>query len=183
MDDEVYKRAVEGAHAFRDAALPWESRRSSEVAAEHLLAFDRDTLVYHLKTLIKFSENEKEAWDTLALIAQTLLRDGKLLPPPLAQWVADVLGEERSRPKRGADGTGTRDAAIQLAVEHIATTFGLTPTRAGTAGGRAGEGQSACDAVAQAWALGYKTVERIWNERIPEVRRELTALLSESPKK
>ena len=183
MDNERYQRAGEKARAFRLAALPWESRRSSEVAAEHLLAFDRDTLVYHLKTLIKFSENEKEAWDTLALIAQTLLRDGKLLPPPLAQWVADVLGEERSRPKRGADGTGTRDAAIQLGVDHIATTFELTPTRASAAGGRAGAGQSACDAVAQAWALGYKTVERIWNERIPEVRRELTALLSESPKK
>ena len=171
MDNERYQRVVEDARAFRRDALPG-SRRPSEVATEHLLAFDRETLVYHLKILIKISENEREAWDTLALIAQTLLRDGKPLLPPLAQWVADVLGEERSRPKRGAHGTGTRDAAIQLAVEHIATTFGLTPTRGGAAGGRAGKGQSACDAVAQAWALGYKTVERIWNERIPEVRRE-----------
>ncbi len=183
MDDERYQRAVEEARVFRKAALPWESRRSSEVATEHLLGFDLETLVYHLKVLIGLSKNERAAWDTLRLIAETFLRDGTPLPPPLAHWVADVLGEKRQRPRRGADRTGTRDAAIQLAVNHLVTAFDLTPTRAHAAGGAAGDGQSACDAVGQAWNLGYAAVERIWNERIPNMRALANALLSNSPKK
>ena len=91
------------------------------------------------------------------------------------------LGEKRRRPTRGADGTGTRDAAIQLTVHHIATTFGLTPTHAFAGGEKAGDGQSACDAVGQAWDLSFKTVERIWNERVPYIRRQANSVLSKSP--
>ena len=180
MDDDRYQQAVEAAKALRKAAQSWESCRPFEVAAAELMTQDSETLVYHLKELIQFSE--KEAWDTLGLIAQTLLRDGKPLPLPLADWVADVLGEKRRRPSKGADGTGTRDAAIQLAVHQITTTIGLTPTRNSRAGGEARHGRSACDAVGLAWGLGYKTVERIWNERIPEIRELANALLSGSPK-
>ncbi len=181
MDDDRYQRAVEEAITFRIAARPWENRRPFEVAAAELMEQDWETLVYNMQVLIQLPG--KEAWDTLGLIAQTLLRDGKPLPQPLALWVADVLGEKRRRPSKGADGTGTRDAAIQFVVHHITTTIELTPTRDSRAGGQAGDGRSACDAVGLAWGLGYKTVERIWNERVPYIRELANDLLSESPKK
>ena len=181
MDDDRYQRAVEEARTFRIAARPWEKSRPFEVAAADLMEQDWETFVYNMQVLIQLPG--KEAWDTLGLIAQTLLRDGKSLPQPLADWVADVLGNRRRRPSKGADRTGNRAAAIQFTVHHIATTIGLKPTRDSRSGGRAGAGRSACDAVGLAWGLGYKTVERIWNERGPYIRELAKALLSESPKK
>ena len=180
MGDDVYRTAVEDARIFREAGASSERLRLSEAAADEVMKLDQSAFVHYLTVLIESRVRQREAWDALGIISKTLLRNGKPLPPPLANWLANMLAGERRRPSRGADRTGTRDANIACTVSYIANEYGLTPTRAGS--GHAGQGQSACDAVGVAWGLGYKTVEKIWYELSPSAREWLKAVPPEFAK-
>ena len=168
MADENYQKAVKAARVFKKVGAEWQNRPLSCMAAP-LLVDDLSTRPANLKVLIEHPEKPKEAWAGLNLIAQTLLRDGKPLPASLAQWVADVLNGKPG-PTTGADKMAIRDLIIQITVANLAATFQMSPTRTSTRGQSAGDGCSVCDAVAGVWGLGYKTVERIWNERQSHIR-------------
>ena len=133
-----------------------------------------------LSDLIAESRESKEAWVALSLIAQDLLREGRSLPPELAEWVADVLADHlgekkkpekekrRPRPAKSPRRLSSRNQIICLFIGYLIGEFDLKATR------NAGDPPlSACDVVAAAitesaaaaWSLDYKTVERIWSER------------------
>ena len=125
----------------------------------------RDGLV---QTLIEASSRQKDAWDAVNLIAQGLIKQGKPLPPALAEWTADILvdqlsrrGEEkRPRPARGGHRKGGRDLIVRMEVANLCDKYGLTPTR-----NKASEPRSACDAVAFVLGENYDVIESIWRKR------------------
>lgn len=133
-----------------------------------------------LSDLIAKSRETKETWEALVLIAQALLREGRSLPPALAEWVADVLADQlgkknkpekekrRPRPPKSPRRLSSRNQIICLFIGYLIGAFDLKATR------NAGDPPlSACDVVAAAitespaiaWTLDYKTVEGIWSER------------------
>ena len=154
----------------------------SETPAETCLRMYRAVLparsrVEYLRQLIAESAESKRAWDSVALIAQGLVRDRKPLPEDLGAWVADVLADQlrkdkrRRRPAKGGAPEANRDRIITLAVYHIANRFELPPTRPGGPRKCCAEGGSACDVVGRAVfgknVKAYKNTERIWSERDP----------------
>ena len=126
-----------------------------------------------LLELIVCSEEVKEAWDSLSLIAQGLLLERKPLPHELADWLVQALEGTRPQPKStGKDPYANffRNSAIVLAVSFLSRES-LRATR--SAGGPPEccyEGGSACDAVGMAVAeiyeepRSYKRIEGIWTE-------------------
>ena len=121
-----------------------------------------------LQTLIEASPERKDAWDAANLIARGLIKEGRPLPPVLAEWTADVLvdrlsrrGEERRpRPARGGHAKGGRDLIARMEIANLCDKYGLTPTR-----NKASEPRSACDAVALALGENYDVIEAIWRKR------------------
>ena len=126
-----------------------------------------------LLELIVCSEEVKEAWDSLSLIAQGLLLERKPLPPELADWLVQALEGTRPQPtSRGKEPYANffRNSAIVLAVSFLSRD-NIRATRSG--GGPPEccyEGGSACDAVGLAVAeiyeepRSYKSIEGIWTE-------------------
>ena len=124
-----------------------------------------------LLELIVCSEEVKEAWDSLSLIAQGLLLERKPLPHELADWLVQALEGTRRQPtSRGKDPYVNffRNSAIVLAVSFLSRES-IRATRSG--GGPPEccyEGGSACDAVGMAVAeiyeepRSYKSIEGIW---------------------
>lgn len=118
--------------------------------------------------LISSSQETRWAWDGLNLIAQDLLREGKPLPPALAEWVADVLADQlvkkelkrRPRPGKGDQRLHNRDEILRIAIGHLRCLFALRATRSDGA-----PPVSACDIVAAVMGMRYKAVEKIWNRR------------------
>ncbi len=121
--------------------------------------------------LITESQETQVAWDSLNQIAQDLLREGKPLPPELAEWVADVLADQwveekrkkerrRRRPRGGARSLQNRNRQLCVLVSQLMCLFDFAATRRWE-----DPPESACDVVAAAVGLSYKQVERIWNER------------------
>ena len=155
-----YQSAVKAAKTLREESPRWGRIPLSEMTAAEVMELDPSEFDKCLHVLIK--STTQEDWDGLSIVAQSLLRDDRQLPPVLAHWAADALGGVHRRPRQGAKRTSTRDPFIVFAIFNIFRDFGLTPTRTGSAGGRAGEGQSACDAVGEAWDLSYKAVEAIY---------------------
>ena len=126
-----------------------------------------------LLELIVCSEEVKEAWDSLSLIAQGLLLERKPLPHELADWLVQALEGTRRQPtSRGKDPYANffRNSAIVLAVSFLSRER-IRATRSG--GGPPEccyEGGSACDAVGMAVAeiyeepRSYKSIEGIWTK-------------------
>ena len=133
------------------------------------------------------SAESKQAWDSVKLIAESLLRDGERLPAELSRWLADVLADHgkpkkkrrRPRPATGGSLDANRDWVICGAVHHVGLRFNLPPTRNGD-GPEAccAEGGSACDVLGRAFLgnrrRGYKNTERIWGKRDPILSYTLT---------
>ena len=134
---------------------------------------------YMLPDLMSESKKTKVAWDALNLIAQDLLREGKRLPPALAEWVRDVLADQlvkkgpkqRPRPARGTNQMENRDAILRPVIGHLKCLFALRATRNAGA-----PPMSACDVVAAVMEMPYKTVEKIWNQRSSHEKAFLSAL-------
>lgn len=136
-----------------------------------------------LSYLLAESQGIRMAWDSLNLIAQDWLREGKPLPPKLVEWVVEVLADQlvkkkeqrRPRPRGGAQRLRDRDIVLCLLVGELRCLCDLNATR------NAGDPPvSACDVVAAAIGRPYKTVERIWNKRDPDVNYLLSGLDKQS---
>ena len=138
----------------------------------------------YVSTLIKWSEWDKSAWDALCVIAADLVRDGKPLPDPLAAWTADVLRclgtarqgtvpaylagpeNERPRPSTGGRQQSFRDLLICSAIEELASSERLNPTRNRSLGDEpCAAGGSGSDVVAAALEMSYTSVEQAWARR------------------
>ena len=126
-----------------------------------------------LLELIVCSEEVKEAWDSLSLIAQGLLLERKPLPHELADWLVQALEGTRRQPKsRGKDPYANffRNSAIVLAVSFLSRERIKATRNGGGPPECCYEGGSACDAVGLAVAeiyeepRSYKNIEYIWTE-------------------
>ena len=58
-----------------------------------------------LSRLMDESAESKQAWDSVKLIAESLLRYGERLPAELSRWLADVLADQ-GKPKTEQRGRG-----------------------------------------------------------------------------
>lgn len=193
MDEERFLEAVEIA---RDSIRQTEEAFGASTA-EQIAGFLRDapteTRERYLRVLIWVSEEIMAAWDAVSLVRQDLLLEGEAIPPELAEWEVDRRAGKRQRPTRPGpdpDANLARDRAIVDAVQW-ATQNGFTATRNRIRGKEklstqaCFQGGSACDVVGVAANMGYKNVERIWNNskdpdspirRRPLVVTEITSL-------
>ena len=179
MDKATFDEYVKFAQRsfFSEAQRDFEENPAETIARMYTTVLPARSRVEYLHQLIAESEESKRTWDSLALIAQGLVRDGKPLPVELAAWVADVLEDQlrkdkrRRRPAKGGDPEANRDRIIALAVHHLANRFELPPTRPGGPEKCCAEGGSACDVVGRAVfgknLKAYKNTERIWSKRDP----------------
>jgi hypothetical protein len=103
------------------------------------------------------ADDIKQFFDWMRAIAAYFLRHGRPMPAILANWAADVLEGELSRPSVGANSTLARNIAMGNMVQLIRDRYDLAPTRNGASAER-----SACDAVGAALGLSYKTIEAVW---------------------
>ena len=100
MDRRSFEKAVQRARRWRErieASFKTEAEMYAKLgrnAAEEA-AIRPGQFPYWIQQ----SEGNRNIWDGLNLIAQETLRSRKPLPDALASWVADVLAEERPRPK------------------------------------------------------------------------------------
>ena len=133
-----------------------------------------------LRDLIAQSAESANAWDSVKMIGEILLRDGEQPPPGLAEWLADVLADHgkprkdkrRPRPAKDDSPDANRDWVICGAINHVGQRFNLSPTRNGAkADICCAEGGSACDVVGRVvfgkTLKSYKNTERIWGRRDP----------------
>ena len=156
--DSQFERAVGWAHVYKSHAEDLHGRNASLAdAVVHYLAQDAGGRAERMTALIATAETKKFAWDTLSRLAQHVLRAGEPVPVELATWVADVLAGQRKRPAKDGDPRGGRDAAMLACLDRLIHGHGLAPTR-----NQASPPESACDAVASAWSLSYKAVERVY---------------------
>ena len=151
----------------------WEQSPAETAADSYLRVLPPHMREPHLDDLIARSAVSRTAWDAVNLIGENALRNGDPLPAGLAEWMADVLSDQREceckarprPPKRGdpVSNLANRDRIIAGAVEHVAERFELYPTRSSTKGERCtAAGGSACDVVGAAATMGYKAIEGIW---------------------
>ena len=116
--------------------------------------------------LIDRSKVSRTYWDAAKLVAYQLRRRGESLPPELNDWAVDAFTWIRPRSvARGRDPyeNTQRDWLIYVVVKKLeAVGFHATRNKAtGDAKGTAcAKGGTACDAVGQAFGLGYKAVEK-----------------------
>ena len=145
------------------------SRTETMVQGYYTLPPER-RVVELLPMLLRLSREDRQTWDAVSAIAQRELRSGKPLSPELAEWVADVLeGKHKRLAKRGPDRNANllRDwrvvAAVQVLVDRGFRATRNSEKKGLRDGGKAcAAGGSGCDAVGEAFGLGYKAVERIW---------------------
>ena len=117
-------------------------------------------------------------WDGLSLLAQWLLRENAPLPPPLANWLADVLAGKTPRRGKGQRPSATaRQIVIVDAIEWTIRALKCKPTRSNAAVYPycCSEQASGCDIVGVAlgrhmpeWKTEpprYKTIESLWLRR------------------
>ena len=177
--DEATSRKVAGLvkhdyfeESTRDPNAPgWRPTQVERHVYYYHDSLDPEGYIAHLIDCSKDIEDgppPQAAWDTLWTLARELLGDGKRLPDGLADWVADVLGDyrqprkRRKRPRPRKDPANRwRDTLIRAAIRDVKEKFDCEYTRAGGPVERF----SACDAVAEAFELEYKNVERIWSAR------------------
>ena len=110
MDEGLFRRAIGTTRqAFLSPHQPQWNETPEESRARNYRDLPERGRDDYLRSLIAESAGDKLAWDSVKLIAETLLRDAKQLPDDLAEWVADVLTDiakprkdrRRPRPTRG----------------------------------------------------------------------------------
>ena len=165
MDKATFNREVafiRRAYAQRSGDLP------KFVASSYDQFVEEAEQLAFLDELIAGSEQRKDYWDAVNLIARRQLRKGNALPTPLANWITDVLADQfvqqkkktRPRPAKGPRAV-VHDQSVCLAMENL-TARGFKETRRGKEPRSCAEGGSACDVVGAAFGLNYKNTERIW---------------------
>ena len=174
MDEVTFDREVE---RIRARVLPEGGKKLSVVSLATLLTrayWDlkgderRDCIV----GLVVASLVDKEAWDAVNSIAQLHVLTGKPLPPVLAVWVGAVLVDQSPgvkkqmlpRPRYGSRVLVRNNVVVRLVAELVCR--GYKATRSGGLAKACAEGGSACDIVARALYMGYKSVEVIWTGRV-----------------
>ena len=181
MDEGLFRRAIGTTRqAFLSPHQPQWNETPEESRARTYRDLPERGCDDYLRSLIAESAGDKLAWDSVKLIAETLLRDAKQLPDDLAEWVADVLTDiakprkdrRRPRPTKGGSSEANRDWVIRGAIQYVGTLYNLPPTRNGEGPGECcAEGGSACDVVGRAvfgkTIKAYKNTERIWGKRDP----------------
>ena len=168
MDDDQFEQFVQFASSYFSSPGLFLNSTAAEGRARGYLLRDRprgekgDSL---LTRFIAESQFDKSSWDALDLIAQELIRKGEPLPAALGKWTADVLADlvaergqkRRPRPGKGHHATAGRDWNAYFLIDRLIKIWNLKPTR-----NEISEPCSACDVVADALDLPYKTVTRIW---------------------
>ena len=149
---KIYKREHQREFGGVDSGAPF--------SADELASNDPVSLAHNVGVLIERPQNPAMAFDVLNLLAQRFLREHRAFPPALATWAADVLAGKIKRPSKGAKRKTLRNSMVTLCVRETAKRHGLRHTRKDGV-----TPESACDAVAKAWSMPYKTVADIWNKR------------------
>lgn len=175
MDNASREAAIREAKQFCQemAAITGSGDLAGSIAKEYHRRASVAERGEYLRSLLLLSRMRASTWDGLILIVQQLLRADEPIPSELASWTADVLGDSskpeqekqspRPPPRRDDYAKFARDELIAGAVT-LLVLRGFKPMRTGSAGGRAGAGDSACDVVGPWFDLGYKAVEGIWTK-------------------
>jgi len=109
------------------------------------------------------------SFDAARLFVARLMREGLPIPEPLREWSADVMSGTVSRPQKPGKTLGAtmnRDRLIVRLVTDLGSDLGLNPTSSDRE-----KGQSACHAVARAFAIiglnptSYESIVKIWRDR------------------
>ena len=183
MDRPSFEEAVQIAERHRAALEAAGSTSAEQIARTH-----RRPEMFG--ALIDRSKVSRTYWDAAKLVAYQLRRRGESLPPELNDWAVDAFTGIRPRSvARGRDPyeNTQRDWLIYVVVKKLeAVGFHATRNKAtGDAKGTAcAKGGTACDAVGQAFGLGYKAVEKIWESfRAMEIagNRYLQAIAASRP--
>ena len=102
------------------------------------------------------SHTDKNAWNTLDLLARILLLQEATLPAELVAWA----GKERPGKPRTGDNDANRNRAIRVLVDLLVwMDDNLKPMRNND------KDESACDIVAKATHTTYSNIEGKWNKR------------------
>ena len=141
---------------YKRSASPW-LLNGEDWPEEYKNVWDKPRFGHAwLDRKIAESENNKRVRDVLWAIARYLRREGKV-PDFLAQWL--VADQIEGNPAKGHS-TAWRDSLLGAMVGFLRAKVGINPTR-----NSATEPEySACDAVAKVVDLGYKSIERAWND-------------------
>lgn len=136
----------------REAIGDWQDLGTAMVAAYWERGEqERDEL---LTNWLDASFVVKAAWTALDALACDFLRSDLQLPTRLALWLAYKTEGKIKKPKTGAYSTYMRDYGLARMVVALSQRYVMTPTRNDATTDRA----SACDVVAAALNLDYKTV-------------------------
>lgn len=194
MDEVTFKRAVNYAKVCM-AISPLRDKSSPETLVAVVEDLPPDIQHSALIHLIGRSRDHVADWDAVRALAIRSLRDpfaaGVLpddshldnsryyrFPVELADWLADVLEGERSRPRMGSDRLYNRDMLMGEAILELVRSFGIRPTRSKAKKSASpvhccAEGGSACDVVGVARDVhGYGNVERIWRKVSKDLDQE-----------
>ena len=164
----MHSTEYDDALAFARLLAPNAVSRPVMLARAYLLMGDSGS--EWLRDLLRESRTEPGAWDTMRTIA--VLGGGDGAPAPeLVEWL-DIRRPGKAAWARDLYVNYTRDAAV------LATVLGLSeqgyrpitrpwdrPPAPCDYGKACKAGGSVCDAVADAFKMGIKNVERIWTGR------------------
>lgn len=131
--------------------------RGVRAAADLLIGQPAAYLETWITGAIPASRESNYEWGILNNLAE---RMRPAVPPALAEWVANRPPRPRKGPRHDR-----RDYAIARTIFWIVDSKLALGFRKNTAGPRAGDGRSACDAAGIAWGMNYSAVEKIWLEQ------------------
>lgn len=112
MDEATFNREValiRRVFAQRTFGLP------KFVAMSYDGVVDEAERLAMLEHFIMGSEMRRDYWDAVNLIARRQLRAGNALPPPLANWIKDVLADQFVQTQKEKRDRDPRDRAKRCA--------------------------------------------------------------------
>ena len=127
-----------------------------------VLAPHEDTIKDYIQCAASSPDHRVDYWDALEKAAAMLLRSQQPLGEALGDWKARELDGQTKRPDGRKFAKRPRNALRNFAINKVIDVLercGLPPTR-----NNASEPNSACDAVAEAFNLSYKTIETVWGD-------------------
>ena len=116
------------------------AQRRSELDLPTYVALSYDGIVDEaeqlalLDYLIMEAETWKHYWDAVNLIARRQLRAGNALPPPLANWIKDVLADQFVRKQKEENATATSQGTAHSGAQPERASGSRKPDRTGIQG-------------------------------------------------